>query len=384
LKKGLLILVGGRTVTNILVAQHLRPDVIVPIASQESLKPGEAWSQIETVLRKICPTGLRDPIPVNGFNIDQVKAACQKTVNDYSETDWVFNLTPATKIMSFGAYEIARGIGASAWYLDSDSSQTIALCGKAPEGSLYKLCVEDYLASYGRTITAFGQVPDPRRTDLACKLALKPEDAMKFRDTLRNSGFNQVKRHQTKQGRLTSQAKYIAEMCEFSYKASLLDKWNNISGGAIEISVDGCDLWQFFDGLWLEIYAYEAAKQAGCFEDVRYGLTTPGEHGENQIDLLATRNGVMWIAECKTEKEFQVEHLDKLTAIASLIGDDYVGRLFISSKTIPEGDSNLAKSFSDFCEQARARRIVVVKGDDLKNLPEILKHQALKPTYARG
>ncbi len=384
MKKGLVILVGGRGITNVLAVQNLRPDIIVPIASQESLKPGEAWSQMEGVLRRLCPTGLREPIPVNGFSLEEVKTACEEALNGCSDTEWFFNLTPATKIMSFGAYEVARIHSASAWYLDSDSGRTIVLCGNGPDGNLYKLSVADYLASYGRAITAVGQIPPkPELIDLACKLAQKPDDAMKFRDTLRNSGFNQVKRHQARQGRLNSQARYLPDMCKAAKHAGLLTDWRYVSG-AIELSVTGCDLWQFFDGLWLEIYAYEAAKQAGCFEDVQYSLTTPGEHGENQIDLLATRNGVMLIAECKTEKEFRPEHLDKLTAIASLIGDDYVGRLFISSRAVVAEDTALSASFEEFCEQAQSRRIVVVKGDELEDLANILRKEAMKPTFARA
>jgi hypothetical protein len=42
MKRAMLILVGGRQTANVLTSMYLRPSVIVPIASQEALREGDA------------------------------------------------------------------------------------------------------------------------------------------------------------------------------------------------------------------------------------------------------------------------------------------------------------------------------------------------------
>ncbi len=102
----------------------------------------------------------------------------------------------------------------------------------------------------------------------------------------------------------------------------------------------------------------------------------------NQIDLAATYAASPLIAECKTEaRPFRTEHLDQLRAITSMIGGSFVGALFISARSQQRAD---AQALAAFKGQADARQIVVVTGDQLGQLPDILKREAIRPAYARG
>lgn len=132
------------------------------------------------------------------------------------------------------------------------------------------------------------------------------------------------------------------------------------------------------DGQWLELFGYDAAKQAGCFDDVCYNLAIPipNQNATNQIDLAATYAASLLIAECKAEEEpFKTAHLDKLSAIANMIGGSFVVKLFITARSRQKTES--------FLDQAKARQIVVVTGEQLPDLATILKQETQQPTYAR-
>jgi hypothetical protein len=205
---------------------------------------------------------------------------------------------------------------------------------------------------------------------------------MKFRDSLRNSNFSLLSRGQAKTTPLTSRADFIASLCQQAKSAGLVKEFNRTSRG-FELTVVGNDLYRFLDGDWLEVFVYSAARDAGCFDDVKLDIRIPGVSGTNNLDLAATHAASLVIAECKTEKDLKTEHLDKLASIANLVGGNYVGRMFITSKVVNKNDAAQRQSFEAFCGQARNRRVVVVTGEQLRNLEAIFKQEVERPSYAR-
>lgn len=380
-KVALLILVGGRQTANVLTALHLQPDVIVPIASQEALQEGDAWSQVKDSLKQICPNGLEEPALVDAFDIEQIRRKCREAVGRNNDAQWYFNLTCASKIMGFGGLEVAKECSASAWYLDTITRRVVTLVGEPPESNLFKLSVEKYLSGYGRGCIAPDE-PSEKLITFAKQLAQRPIDAMKFRDSMRNSGFNSVGRNQAKTGRLTSQARFMSAIFEQSKEAGLLEAFSQ-SNGYYEITVTGNDLYCFLDGDWLEVYVYAEAQEANCFDDKKMNITIPGVSGTNNLDLAVTHSASLMIAECKTEKDFKTEHLDKLSSIANLVGGNYVGRMFITSKVVNANNRDEKRSFNDFCEQAKTRRVIVITGDRLKDLKRVFQSEVKRPTYPR-
>jgi hypothetical protein len=389
-KRALLILVGGRQIPNLLVAQHLRPEIIVPVASHEALGEGDAWSQIAPALRQLCPNGVAEPISVDGFDVQQTREACNSALANHANAEWIFNLTCATKVMSIGAYEVAQQYGASAWYLDTATRRVVTLTGHAPQEDLYHLTVGDYMAAYGRTVAEVGIPPTPAQLAFAKYLGQNPRAAMTFARALQNANAAQAGRDHTAIIQLTSRSRILPKVCGEARKAGLLLSYQVAPNGTVRCALRGSHLWQFMSGLWLEIYVWAAARDAACFDDYRYGLRIPGEFGQNEIDLAATHAASLLIAECKTEEKSleRPEHLYKLDSIAGMVGGKFVGRMFISSQSVPMG-TDQRKSYESFCDQARARQVVVVTGDDLINLTSILKREAgadarQRPTYTRG
>jgi hypothetical protein len=140
--RALLMLVGGRQTPNLLAAQFLRPDLIVPVASHEALRPNEAWSRIQPALTRLCPQ-VAAPLAVDAFELTEIRDACRRALQSRPAAQWVCNITCGTAIMSIGAYEAGRECGADVWYLDTARRVVKTLAGTAPAGNLYQLSVAE-------------------------------------------------------------------------------------------------------------------------------------------------------------------------------------------------------------------------------------------------
>jgi hypothetical protein len=383
-KKALLILIGGRQIPNLLTVQALQPDIIVPVASQDANK---VWEQIKPVLEQLCPQGLQEQVIVRAFDIESTRTACMTSIKKFPDAEWIFNLTCATKIMSFGAYQVAQENSISAWYLDTDSRSVVTLFGEPPKQDIFSLKVADYMAVYGRQSQLNDFSPTQEQITFSQMLAQHPQEAMAFRKILEHSGVKQHAEYIQMQG-LTSIHKVF---CQEAERVGILAKVRFPTSESAEGQLIDTSFWKFIDGDWLEIYTWSAAQDAGCFDDYHYGVKLPmkhpGEIAKNEIDLAAISAASLLIAECKTEdRKFgkQVPHLDQLRAIASMLGGSFVGTLFISSKISPTDNRGEQSSFESFCSQAKERSIVVVTGEKLQELSAILKKEVIRPTYQRG
>ncbi|WP_298820639.1 Card1-like endonuclease domain-containing protein [Chloroflexus sp.] len=375
----LLLLIGGRQTPNILSAQFLRPQIIAPIASQQALQPGREWDKVKPILKQLS-SQLLSPQAVNAFDLNDVQTACTTIMQQYHDMHWICNITCATTIMSIGAYEAGKACQASIWYFNTNGRQVVVLAGQAPQGNPYRLSVADYLQIYGRIVKP-SEPPAQSWIDLAWILAGTPDEVLDFRELLRQAKTNTsyTAPRWLQQLPLTPS---IAAWLPNILAAGLIDQVQAHSNG-YDLHQCHPDLWKFFDGLWLEIVAWDAARRAGCFDDCCFGVEIPvaGQSANNQIDLALTFAASMLIGECKTEKDpFKTAHLDQLSSIADMIGGSFVGKLFITARSRQQVNPDTLRSFED---QAKAREIVVVTGEQLTELPSILEQEARKPTYPR-
>jgi hypothetical protein len=388
-RHALLLLVGGRQVPNLLTAQYLQPDSIVPIASHESLKPGDAWDRIYPVLAQLCPEGLDEPIPVDAFNPEHVRTACQTALRRYPDAHWVFNITCATTIMSIGAYETGKEHNVSVWYLDTATRQVVTLSGVPPHdmNKLYHLNVTDYMSAYKRHISDAepSSAPSLPQITFAQMLAQQPEAAMAFRDTLRSAGANKGKADQPRTMTLTNVPDTFIAFCQMAHTAGMVSQLVPRTPDQLICEMPSNQLWQFLDGQWLEVFCWDAARIEACFDDYRYGLLIPGDHGLNELDLALTYAATLLIAECKTETQpFKTVYLDRLRAIASMVGGNFVGRIFVTSQRSDHLDPQQRRAYDLFCKQAQERHVVVVTGERFGELGAMLRKEAERPTYFRG
>ncbi len=377
----LLVLIGCRQTPNVLSAQFLRPDIIAPIASHEAMRPGEAWEKVRRVLEQLSPWVL-EPHTVDAFDLNDIRAQCAAAMNRFPDARWVCNITCATTIMSIGAYEVGRMRNASVWYFDTAGRRVVTLAGQPPDGDPYRLSVENYLQIYNRS-TQPTPPPPASWVTLARQMAQAPDEAIEFREILRNASAD-TRFTQPRRLAALSLTPTMVQWCEQAQTAGFISAIRKHPNNYDIHQADGT-FWDFVNGIWLEIYAWDAAQRAGCFDDCRPGVKMPAQSGlspMNQIDLAATHAASLLIAECKTEaRPFRTEHLDQLRAITSMIGGSFVGALFITARSRHKAD---VQAFKAFWEQAQVRQIVVVTGDQLDQLPDILKREAIRPTFPRG
>lgn len=379
-RTALLVLIGGRQTPNVLSAQYLRPDVIAPIASHEAMRPGEAWDRVEPVLKQLSPQVLAPQI-VDAFDLSDIRTKCNQAMNNFPDAHWVCNITCATTIMSIGAYEVGKARNADVWYFDTAGRRVVALAGQPPQGDPYNLSVAAYLQIYNRSAQSAAQPPNSW-LELARQMSQAPDEAIEFREILRNSGAN-TQFNGPRWLKSLNLTPIMVQWCKQAQTAGFLSQIRN-NGGLYDLQQIDPEFWPFVDGKWLEIYAWDAAQRAGCFDDCCLAVQIPAQGGSatNQIDLAAAHAASLLIAECKTEaRPFRTEHLDQLRAITSMIGGSFVGALFISACSAHRAD---AQALAAFREQARMRQIVVVTGDQLGDLPDILRREATRPTYPRG
>lgn len=376
----LLILIGGRQTPNILSAQYLRPHIIAPVASREALQPGQAWEKVKPILASIGGRIL-EPAQVDAFDLADIKAACARIIDQHPEAHWVCNVTCATTIMSIGAYEVGRDKGADVWYFDTNSRRVITLAGQPLQGDPYRLSVAEYLSIYQRQAQP-ALPPPPSWLDLARQMAQAPDEAIEFREQLRDSkadsGYTGPRWLNN-----VSMTPTMQEWLPLLKQAGFIDQARQ-QNGSYSLHQTSQDLWKFVNGQWLEMFAWEAACQAGVFDDYQYGLEIPTKErtANNQLDLAATYSASLLIAECKTEdKPFETATLDKLNSIADMVGGSFVVKLLITARSRQKANLQQVTAFLD---QAKARRIVVVTGEDLLRLNEILAKEAKNPTYPRA
>lgn len=381
-RTALLILVGGRPVPNILTAQYLRPDLIVPIASHEAM--GTDWPRLEPILAQLCRGDVAEPLEVDAFSITDTYTAVEEVLARYPDVAWTFNITGATKLMSIGAYEAGRQHGATVWYLDTNTRRVVSLAGAAVGDEMYRMRVVDYMAAYGRFPEANSPPPSSPWLVFATHLADQPRAAMVFRDALVTAGLY-AKDYRVGQPLVLPADDSTVRMCMMAREAGMIPEYT-VASARVHFTPFTTDLKDFMAGLWLELYAWVAARDAGCFDDYRYGLVIPGNGDRNELDLALTYSASLVIAECKVEnKPFKTPHLDKLRSIASMLGGNFVGRMFITSQVVSDQNRN---EYKQFCDKAKERQVVVVTGEQLGSLSALLCREAgvdnTRPTYARG
>lgn len=87
----------------------------------------------------------------------------------------------------------------------------------------------------------------------------------------------------------------------------------------------------------------------------------------------------LFIAECKSgaTDAFDAEILYKLDSVANPLGNQFVGKIIVSSLPIPDkNDRNKYKKFEDFKGKADERGILLVTRETLPNIGATLRQYA--------
>lgn len=387
-KRALLLLIGGRQVPNVLTAQYLRPDIIVPIASREAMHQGGDWDKVEPALRKICPEGLRPPLVVDAFAAADSYMACLGSLMEHRDAEWFVNITCGSKIMGFGVYDASLPMNlpmpVSIWYLDTATRRVVTLKGSPPESDLFSMTVAEYFGSYGRQVTV--KSPTEAQVAFADLLARNPREAMTLAESARNA------EDKGDHFRCFAPSKNLNRILKAARAAGFIDNFKifndrirfrgTISSTECHLTTPKWELFcKFVNGTWLEVFAWWAASESGAFDDIQCGVEIQNQKVSNELDLAATSSASLLIAECKTgDQDFKKMrdglHIEKLHSIADMIGGNFVHKVFITSRRTPSAEKSEFKHFVSFKEQAAARQVVVVTGENLLKLPEILRRES--------
>lgn len=389
-KKALLILIGGRQIPNVLTAQSLQPDVIFPVATQESMQKNREWNSVAPILRQLCPDGLHEPVVVNGENWRESYDACLKILRDNLDYEWVFNITCGPKVLALAAYDVALPMidehNISIWYLASSSRTVEVLKGKKADSDLYKIDVQSYFKSYGWDIKC--KNPESEEIRISRMLVRHPEDAKKFVKSLDEG----VLTGNTMKIELTSE--HLIKLLEPAKVAGLINEFRigKIKYNFYRRPIIQCEIFtsklellkKFFNGGWLETYTYWSAINSSIFDDVRMGVAISKNGISNEIDLAATRSGALLVVECKTSTLNSKQYddklvLDKFNSVTELVGGNFVQKLLVISAKKLNNQRN-----ANFMNKASSRRIVLVSWEELPELAEIFRRESGAkgtPTY---
>jgi len=259
---------------------------------------------------------------------------------DYPNALFLFNLSGGTKLMALSLYRAAQGHG-DILYVSADDECILHLQPGAivEEPITVQVPVAVYLRAHG------AQIDPARSLDT---------------DSLSPTLFEVA--------RLLAQ--WTLGLADWRRALGRRKRVNPSAPKGASFIVDDHKTWLFLNGGWLELYAFDVARQMGLFHDcrVQVGIEHP-ELGQNELDLVVMRGTVATICSCKTGSaprgSAKVRLLDELEARASALGT-FCGKLLIVSQP--------RKTYGDsFVQRAKQMGIEVATGEDLPELATLLE-----------
>jgi hypothetical protein len=377
-QKALLVVTGGRAVPNVLSLLWLQPRVVRVLLSEQGWEYIEAFQGIATS-RPECQI---DILPnVDAYNFEACMSACLSACELYpdDEWEWTFDIASAPKIMGIAAYEVAKQKGIACWHADAQRDCHVSLVRPVlvDTARFFHLTLDDYMKAQHRT----WKITKPltyRETvkqwaELARSLA-QSADVIELLKNLRLKKLSDVHTFSVQEARFPC--------LQLAIDLELLAVERS-SAGALTGRFTSAEAAAFLGtGDWLEFYVWHEAISRGLADEdhCQWGCTILDGSVEKELDLALMHKAQLMIAECKTDEEpFSAKkgHLHKLQAKANVLGGSYVCKLFITTQR------GVGNSFEAFQKQAEQYKIVVVTGERLPEIGQILQNEATDPTYPR-
>ncbi len=438
--KALLILFGGRIIPNVLTILHEKPDIIVPIVSEDEREIKRLNKFKQGVNRLLEQKGYKkgldykwlddetaDTFTVHPFNKENIKVVCEKVVRYNPEYEWIFNITSGTSIMSIAAYEAAKELTEQnipkntpiqCWYLNTANTRVEVLLGKAGDStldkSLFSISIDDYATVHNKVLRAkrkedklpseenrlkFAQflVTSHARIKALSKLLVEKDK----NNSSNHSVIYQISQQSKEQEYYTCTRLLTSDEKEILKKAAECGLIRKLVGASVDWSFEINDQqFQFLNGGWLELYVCNEIRNIKdddgqpLFQNVQTNRivhnATEQEYNkqeENELDVSMMYNGQLFIIECKAGKDVKKpETIFKLDSVANAFGGGFVGKYLVTglSKVETEKKENNSQTEnSNFQERLEIRKIVLIKFDDLTKLGSMFFKEATNPTYSR-
>lgn len=393
-KKALLTVAGVRSVPDVLTLFYIKPAVVHVITSKEDWNSQQAFINIAQHMG--CQIDIQI---VNAYDYDACFQACRNAYESLSEDewDWIFTISSSPRIIGIAAYEVAKEKEIACWHVDAQRDHIVSLVKpvEIDKDKFFHLTLDDYMQILRRTWKLGG-----------------PTDTASYRDSVKK--WASIARELT-----MSNSPQAAELLSFLYAKGSTKRYR--MGEEFDLPLDlvpsmtlklledqgllhvrrtlsGKTMGRFTSiaaaqfvgtGDWLEFYVWHAAMSSGLADEqhCQWGCKVEDmcmdteRRVNNEFDVMLIYKAQLIVAECKAERDpFRGEknYLEKLQAKANVLGGSYVSKLFITNQ-LATGDS----SYRSFSKRAEQYKIVVVTGENLNEVDQIVRREAERPTYPR-
>lgn len=399
----LILLLGGRIQPAAMTAFQVQPDVAACIVSQDTANVASAMTDL--LRRRFPAMQIAHTQAVSAIAPDATRQAVESLLQQYPDCAPTVSLTGAPVPMTLGAYEAARTHGIPAYYLPSNESTLLDVAGEGKrEQVALRLDLPDFLLVHGFQMLLAGH--DPSRVPPRFKQAIVhfqrdfavATDLLKW---LTRKGMTHGLRQRAWPLGEAHRA-LLVQLAEVGVIQRLA--WpRSGSGSNVEYQVSDAESMKFLSGGWLEQYVYLAAhiKPPGVgalFDFTAYGLELQSnvaqkaiggaKQATREVDFIGLRKNAPLIASCKTVERFwQKSFLDELVSVGNLLGGSYCTKLFVTNQPMPEGGVRSERDWpmaaQQFLAHAKDAKVVVVTGETLASIKQVLVREAIKPTDAR-
>ncbi|WP_445627669.1 Card1-like endonuclease domain-containing protein [Nostoc sp. DSM 114167] len=321
-----------------------------------------------------------DVISVDPNKFDEVYIAVQKLCQGVEELKYV-NLSTVPQSMAFSVYSyiLEKYKDVLVFTVNTDQSQIIPLVfGKQAIPFNKRLSVENYIALCGfnifkKVINFENNLENTAKYIVDCiQVSSKIISVIRSKagggDSIKAPrGFSIDEKDFIKLGILINELEqFFIELEKFSIIHNL-QKQNNL----IKFRIETKENYAFLAGDWLEVFVYSSAKQCS-FDSVEMGVEIDNYRGE--IDVFCLNSANAMICECKTGGKLDADDLSVISSKAEKLGGNYCVKLFITS------ESDVGE---EFLNKAKNNRVVVVSGNELTRMNDILAKEMQFPTYPR-
>ena len=375
MKTILISLVSQHTIPNILAIHHFRPDDLLFI-STTAMEDQNKVADTLGALDRLDLQYKNSVIIVQEDSILDCHKKIDKWIKGKEDAEFVVNLTGGTKIMSIAAYEFFKDYSSKMIYIPIPKNEFIIPFPKKRPGEPVKLDLElsviEYLTAYGLTVVNESHL-DNDQEDAIKRKELSKWIANNY-DNLKNLliWLCEVLRTHRNEKQFTLNDNFLAASNEEKQLLSKLDfAYNN---GTVDKIINKSEI-KYLTGGWLEEFCFvnvlELVGQG--ISDAIIGLQLQNNQGgNNEFDIMFTKNNALYFIECKSLDQNEDEKTDALYKVGALQKDFglRVKSFFVTTSPHILKDGKIKQSLRTRAEQFKT---IIISPSEVSQFKEILK-----------
>jgi len=321
MKTILISLVSDQTPPNILAIYHFKPDELLFI----STKKMEKKNKISAILTTLDRLGLKyqsDSVIVQEDSILDCHKKIGKWIEGKEDAEFVVNLTGGTKIMSIAAYEFFKDYSSKMIYIPIPKNEFIVPFPKKRPGKPVKLDLRlrviQYLTAYGLTVVNESHLKRYREEAIGRKELSKwiAENYNNLQNLLKwLCGI--LRDHRSKK-QFILKSKFLGATREEKQLLSRLDF--AYDKGSVLKKIDKSEI-NYLTGGWLEEFCFVKVSELvgqGIDDAVIELQLRNSQGGNNEFDIMFTRDNALYSIECKSLDQNEDKKTDALYKVGAL------------------------------------------------------------------